>query len=770
MKGTLFIQSARMFLLILLLLLTTTVSAQFDQLDQLRPPKPPAPPAEAEPAFVGKIAVEVLTAAEKQEQIQVIVTLSEQPRSEIARQEKAVYIPQVKQWDDQIKLLMEPFEADDVVPDPIKQQTKALRTQQEHRLEEMRRAIYNRVMPRVTPQQDRLAQFIEEKLNGTVFTKIYLVNLLSAEIPSTALNQLSLHSDVNSITLDHQGGKMELNKSAGAISAAYLWNLGHDGDGETDVAVVDSGIAFTHDAFDTPPRHDGTSRDFRKGVANPGVANDNDGHGTAVAGIIASNGTIYRGIAHGIDKIINAKVSERTFAKESDVMAAIEWAVRGGPGNSELAEIVNFSLGWQMVGSISNTTNYTRIAQFFDAVVDDLLVPITKSAGNEGNTGSKEKRVTVPGDAYNVFVVGNIDDKNTNIRSDDTINDSSSAGPTRAGRKKPDICAPGTKIITTLTRGNEYGQQLVNSGDLITGTSFAAPHVAGSIALLMDYWTFNPLVIKANLIGTATKQVPDPDGDGWDKAYGWGYLWNYTAYNKRWNRKYTTISNGQSYYVTGTMSPGDRATLVWNRHVDYVASSYPHTVKDLSDLDLYLWDYTNEEINGPALDYSLSWIDNVEQVEYSGTGDKDVLIEVCGYNVPSTVGEESFALQMHSFSRFSVVSPAAPSSQRTSEDISQERIADELGQNFPNPFNPETWIPYAVSEPAAVTLNIYDTNGRQVRQLSLGIKEPGQYFTKESAAYWDGRNAAGEAVASGVYFYYLEAGSFRATRKLIIQK
>jgi hypothetical protein len=117
---------------------------RFDQLDQLRPPKPPALPAEAEPAFVGKIAVEVLAVAEKQEQIRVIVTLSEQPRSEIARQEKAVYIPQVKQWDDQIKLLMQPFEANDVVPDPIKQQTKALRTQQERRLEEMRRAIYNR--------------------------------------------------------------------------------------------------------------------------------------------------------------------------------------------------------------------------------------------------------------------------------------------------------------------------------------------------------------------------------------------------------------------------------------------------------------------------------------------------------------------------------------------------------------------------------------------------------------------------------------------------
>jgi subtilisin family serine protease len=564
---------------------------------------------------------------------------------------------------------MQPFEANDVVPDLIKQQTKALRIQQEARLEAMRRAIYNRIMPRVTPQQDRLAQFIKEKLNGTVLTKIYLVNLLSAEIPSTSLNQLSLHSDVNSITLDHQDGKLELNNSAGAISAAYLWNLGHDGDGDTDVAVVDSGVKLDHPAFNSP-RHDGPSADFREAAANPRDANDDSGHGTAVAGIIASNGTKYRGIAHGIDKIINAKVSQRTFAKEGDVMKAIEWAVLGNtfndhyPPNNELAEIVNFSAGWKVVGAPSNTKDYTRIAQFFDAVVDDLLVPITVSAGNKGNTGNKEKQLTVPGDAYNVFVVGNIDDKNTNIRSDDTIRDTSSAGPTRAGRKKPDICAPGTKIITTLTNNN-YGQNLVNGGDVITGTSFAAAHVAGSIALLMDYWTFDPLVIRANLIGTSTKPFSDPDGDGWDKAYGWGYLWNYRAYNKRWNYKYSSIAEGQSYYITGTMSPGERATLVWHRHVDYVNSTAPGVVKDLSDLDLYLWDYTNEEISGPPLDCSTSWIDNVEQVEYNGTGDKVVVIEVRGYDVPSTVGDEWFVLQIHSYSKFSTVSSAAPSSQRS---------------------------------------------------------------------------------------------------------
>ena len=90
--------------------------------------------------------------------------------------------------------------------------------------------------------------------------------------------------------------------------------------------------------------------------------------------------------------------------------------------------------------------------------------------------------------------------------------------------------------------------------------------------------------------------------------------------------------------------------------------------------------------------------------------------------------------------------------------------------NYPNPFNPETWIPYQLSEPTDVTLTIYDIQGRVVRDLDLGHRRAGMYHTRSRAAYWDGRNAQGEPVASGVYFYTLKAGDFSATRKLLIRK
>ena len=90
--------------------------------------------------------------------------------------------------------------------------------------------------------------------------------------------------------------------------------------------------------------------------------------------------------------------------------------------------------------------------------------------------------------------------------------------------------------------------------------------------------------------------------------------------------------------------------------------------------------------------------------------------------------------------------------------------------NYPNPFNPETWIPYQLAEPADVSISIYATDGKLVRTLDLGHQPVGIYESRSRAAYWDGRNAHGEPVASGVYFYTLTAGNFSATRKMLIRK
>ena len=99
--------------------------------------------------------------------------------------------------------------------------------------------------------------------------------------------------------------------------------------------------------------------------------------------------------------------------------------------------------------------------------------------------------------------------------------------------------------------------------------------------------------------------------------------------------------------------------------------------------------------------------------------------------------------------------------------IPQETV---LLANYPNPFNPETWIPYQLAVPAEITLTIFDMNGGMVRRLEVGHQSAGMYQSRGRAAYWDGRNQRGESVASGLYFYTLSAGEFTATRKMLIRK
>jgi hypothetical protein len=90
--------------------------------------------------------------------------------------------------------------------------------------------------------------------------------------------------------------------------------------------------------------------------------------------------------------------------------------------------------------------------------------------------------------------------------------------------------------------------------------------------------------------------------------------------------------------------------------------------------------------------------------------------------------------------------------------------------NYPNSFNPETWIPYQLAKPADVAVTIYAVDGTVVRTLALGHKSVGMYQGKSRAAHWDGRNNVGERVASGIYFYSVTAGEFFATKKMLILK
>ena len=104
--------------------------------------------------------------------------------------------------------------------------------------------------------------------------------------------------------------------------------------------------------------------------------------------------------------------------------------------------------------------------------------------------------------------------------------------------------------------------------------------------------------------------------------------------------------------------------------------------------------------------------------------------------------------------------------------LTLRRIPDQtmLLPNYPNPFNPETWIPFQLAQGTEVTIRIYDLKGRLVRKLNLGYKPAGIYADRQHAAYWDGRNELGERVASGIYIYRMKAGDKTFTRRMTIIK
>ena len=378
--------------------------------------------------------------------------------------------------------------------------------------------------------------------------------------------------------------------------------------------------------------------------------------------------------------------------------------------------------------------------------------------------------------AYNGISVGNMDDKNNSNRSDDTLSTSSARGPTQSGRNKPDVVAPGTSIMTT--KWNWRGANNANYASY-TGTSYAAPHVAGAAGLIMNYEGYeDPRKIKALLINSAeTKGTHGPNSVGWVAGYGYSYVDLTKAYNQKSAGILINLLPSQSRWFSGQMHPNEKVTITWHRRVINPPNT---TAYNLSDIDLVLYTLNDDDDDGnidpedlTVIDASNEVIENVEQVQYSESASATVYVQVHAYSssFDGATPDEPHETVAVAFPNdtFTTVD-MAPARQVSDSGQQANQMVNELGQNFPNVFNPETWIPYSIRQASDVTIRIYDPHGALVRTLSLGQKRAGKYFTKGKAAHWDGRNEIGERVTSGIYFYHIQAGTFSATRKMVMTK
>ncbi|RFU36431.1 hypothetical protein DZF91_38245, partial [Actinomadura logoneensis] len=270
-----------------------------------------------------------------------------------------------------------------------------------------------------------------------------------------------------------------LDKSVPRIGAPAAWRAGYTGKGVT-VGVLDSGIDATH-----PDLADAVvaERDFTGG----GNVRDGNGHGTHVASAITGDGvadTRYRGVAPDARLVVGKVLGDDGSGTFSSLIEGMDWIAQ------QHVRVVNMSVGAWVAGD--GTDPLSAAADALTARTGTLFVV---AGGNEG----EDRSVLAPGLADSALTVGAAD-------ADDSVASFSSRGPRRGdGAVKPDVTAPGVGITAARAAGTSEGEPVNDRYTTMSGTSMAAPHVAGAAALLFQQhsgWT--PAQVKAALMTTAT--------------------------------------------------------------------------------------------------------------------------------------------------------------------------------------------------------------------------------------------------------------------------
>ncbi|EFK08111.1 FG-GAP repeat protein [delta proteobacterium NaphS2] len=493
-----------------------------------------------------------------------------------------------------------------------------------------------------------------ELLGGEIYLRGTLRNHLGVKVRAGDVEQIAADPQVERIEPDREAHG-HLNVSIPTIGANAVWASYTDGYDNTkfmiDIGIMDSGVG---DSDGHPNLNVYSSYNFDYPIS--GLENytyDNQGHGTHVAGITSSNHATYRGVAYGAN-LRNLKIAHYNSSTGgasgsfSAAMNALDYAY------DNWFEVVNYSYGWYPPDDGLSYTDYVdgdeEISRTFDAYAQAGLTCVV-SAGNEGSSYST---IGVPGDAFNVLTVGNMYDHGTTSRSDDTLWTSSSRGYTGDGRTKPEVAAPGTSIYSC----NYSTDGFVN----MTGTSMAAPHVAGLVAMVTDYWAIlynqrisangdgsvaallrgGPLAVRAMVMNMADETTGESTGSMNDRQTGAGYInAKATMPNvKRTNVVIGDVAYHQFLWYSVTVPAGQtvKATLVWNRHVNMSTKNATEPIADL-DLDLQA---ASGSLAG-SYDVDTNW----EKVAYTNTTSsaRHLMLRVYGYSISSDLNRvENFAL------------------------------------------------------------------------------------------------------------------------------
>ncbi len=576
----------------------------------------------------------------------VWVTMKEQPMADSAER----WQPSLRRQLEEIDLAWRALAGNPAVPpDMLVGAHLAAQTQSAEALNTYRQVVYMDSLERLTRSRWVLTMRLA-RLGGTVLAHIPFINAFAVRVPAWRVRDLQTIPEVAEVWQPSLL-QAQLDVSTPTILAPAVWDEGYTAPTWA-VAIMDTGVNYVHtalsghtwiipnrtvsglgsgiQAFHDYGRLDTDSSGNSVYGDNYMTARDLQGHGTMVSGCALANTASKKGVAPFAGYGVILKAGYRTTTgggsmNAADALVALDWAAREAPLPQGVGIAgINFSFG------ASTSVDDDPLTRAFDAFIYTYQIPLSIAAGNGGGT---QKTLFTPAPCYNGIAVAGSDDKGTVSRSDDTIASFSSKGPTVAGRKKPDITVPGNNISTTTGLGSSFGSA--------SGTSVAAPHVAGALALLHDVGIHDPLLLKAVLINSAE----DRGDAGWDRNWGWGYVDLRSAMQHIINRQYATGSvravgaPGSVAYFRTRLPAGGKVTLVWHRHAGFSASSGYTYLRALASLKLTLIDESTNAVIG----VSDSTIDNVQQVVVSSTYAR-VLVKVEATSAFDQYLTEPFAL------------------------------------------------------------------------------------------------------------------------------
>ena len=492
-----------------------------------------------------------------------------------------------------------------------------------------------------------------DRLGGRVISGSLLSNSITAVLPRNALSRLARRSDIQAIAPAPRMRRLSTIAAASAASgAATWWSAGHTGGrGAADIpatlSVVQDPVYYAHPTFqgltfETVPGQPAGPPNFT-----------GNGHGTALLSMAASRGASgcaqcvagdesQRGVAYGVGRVLDpdGAYSEFdwplgiTYGRYDNATSRFVYQA----GASHPAQVLNYSRG----GDVNHDDDL--IAQAWDVRVDAYGVTAAVAAGNSGDDA---QTVNTPAIAYNVLAVGAYCCSGSPDHTTDYVSAYSSRGPTASGRKKPDLVAPGDGQVADVL--------FQTTGDLFkfdSGTSYAAPAVAGAATLRAGAGIRDPKVVKVLLINSARQGRSGPgqpwgSQTGWQADFGWGELDLDRAYQERLNFVTGTVpANGARFFRATAQGAGERATLVWHRRVTDCVIRRQGCVNEpgsgwraytLTNLDLK----AHTAAGGAQQSASTSAVDNVEQVRTTQAG--DVIYKVSAGGIDGLAGEP-FAL------------------------------------------------------------------------------------------------------------------------------